>query len=159
MLAKSWEVAPDGVTWTFHLRKGAQFSDGHPMTAEDVLFNFQLAYDEKLHPSVQDLLKIDDKPFEVSAPDLYTVVVKTSAPIATLVDVVSTIHIVPKHILEPVYKSGNFASAYGVSTPPDKLVTSGPACDSVRARRENGAWPQSVLVRRRSAEPSAAVSE
>jgi len=34
-LAKSWEVAPDGVTWTFHLRKGAAFSDGHPITAED----------------------------------------------------------------------------------------------------------------------------
>jgi peptide/nickel transport system substrate-binding protein len=44
-LAKSWEVAPDGVTWTFHLRKGAKFSDGHPMTAQDVLFSFQVALD------------------------------------------------------------------------------------------------------------------
>ncbi len=42
-LAKTWEVAPDGVTWTFHLRKGARFSDGHPMTAQDVLFSFQVA--------------------------------------------------------------------------------------------------------------------
>ena len=30
-LAKSWEVGADGVTWTFHLRKGAAFSDGHPL--------------------------------------------------------------------------------------------------------------------------------
>ena len=40
-LAKSWEMAPDGLTWTYHLRKGAKFSDGHPITAEDVLFSFQ----------------------------------------------------------------------------------------------------------------------
>ncbi len=71
-LAKSWEVAPDGVTWTFHLRKGAKFSDGHPMTAQDVLFSFQLALDPTLHPSVQDLLKMGDKFYEVSAPDDYT---------------------------------------------------------------------------------------
>src|SRR5439155_16210602 len=38
-LAKSWEVAPDGLTWTFHLRRGAAFSDGHPITSEDVLFS------------------------------------------------------------------------------------------------------------------------
>ena len=50
-LAKSWEVAPDGVTWTFHLRKGAAFSDGHPITAEDVLFSFEVVYDESLHPA------------------------------------------------------------------------------------------------------------
>src|SRR5882672_8585318 len=31
-LAKSWELAADGVTWTFHLRRGAAFSDGHPIT-------------------------------------------------------------------------------------------------------------------------------
>ena len=74
MIAKSWEVAPDGLTWTFHLRQGAAFSDGHPITAEDVLFSLQVALDETLHPSVQDLLKIDGKPFEFSAPDPHTVV-------------------------------------------------------------------------------------
>ncbi len=62
-LAKSWEVAPDGVTWTFHLRKGAAFSDGHPMTAEDVLFSFEVVYDKNLHPAIQDLLKIGGQKF------------------------------------------------------------------------------------------------
>ncbi len=55
-LAKSWEVGPDGLTWTFHLRQGAAFSDGHPITSADVLFSFEVAYDDTLHPSVQDLL-------------------------------------------------------------------------------------------------------
>ena len=125
-LAKSWEVAPDRLTWTFHLRKGAAFSDGHPITAEDVLFNFQVAYDEALHPAIQDLLKINGKPFDVSAPDPYTVVVKTPIPVATLLNAIGAVYIVPKHILEASFKDGSFASSYNVSTPPDKIVTSGP---------------------------------
>ena len=55
---QSWELAPDHLTWTFHLRKGAGFSDGHPITADDVLFSFAIAYDDTLHPPVQDLLKV-----------------------------------------------------------------------------------------------------
>jgi peptide/nickel transport system substrate-binding protein len=126
MLAKSWETAADGVTWTFHLRKGAAFSDGHPITAEDVLFNFQVAYDEKIHPAVQDLLKMNGKPFDVTAPDPYTVVIKTPAPNAIMLLAVGNIRILPKHVLEPAFKAGTFESAYSVNTPPDKLVTSGP---------------------------------
>ncbi len=124
-LAKSWEVAPDGVTWTFHLRKGAAFSDGHPMTAQDVLFSFQVALDPTLHPSVQDLLKMGDKFYEVSAPDDYTFVVKTPASNAIALNTISAVRIMPKHVLEEPFKAGSFASAYNVSTPPDKLVSSG----------------------------------
>ena len=125
-LAKSWEMAPDGLTWTYHLRKGAKFSDGHPITAEDVLFSFQLVYDKTLHPPAQDLLIMGGKPFEVTAPDPYTVVIKTPAPNAALVDCVANVFIMPKHVLEETYKKGDYAAAYNVSTPPDKLVTSGP---------------------------------
>lgn len=124
-LAKSWEVGPDGLTWTFHLRKGAAFSDGHPITSADVLFSFQVAYDETLHPSVQDLLVMNGKKFEVSAPDDYTFVIKVPAPNAMLVPVAGSVSIMPKHVLEPMFKAGSFASAYNVSTPPDQIVTSG----------------------------------
>lgn len=125
-LAKSWEVAPDGVTWTFHLRKGAAFSDGHPMTAQDVLFSFQVALDPNLHPPVQDLLKIGDEFYEVSAPDDHTFVVRSPAPTAILLDAVGSVPIMPKHVLEGPFKAGSFASAYNVGTPPDQLVFSGP---------------------------------
>src|SRR5262249_49868569 len=125
-LAKSWERADDGLTWTFHLRKGASFSDGHPITAEDVLFNFEVAYDPTAHPSVQDLLIMNGKKWDIRAPDPYTVVIKTPAPNAMVVPLASDVPIMPKHILEPAFRSGNFVSAYNVSTPPDKLVTSGP---------------------------------
>jgi peptide/nickel transport system substrate-binding protein len=124
-LAKSWEASSDGLTWTFHLRKGAAFSDGHPMTAQDVLFSFQVALDPVLHPSVQDLLKVGGKFYEVSAPDDYTFVVKTPSPTAVLIETVGAVRIMPRHVLEAPYKAGNFASTYNVSTPPDQLVTSG----------------------------------
>ena len=102
-------MAPDGLTWTYHLRKGAKFSDGHPITAEDVLFSFQVVYDKTLHPSVQDLLIMGGKPFEVTAPDPYTVVIKT--PVAERrrwSNVSRSCAIMPKHVLEEAVQEGGF---------------------------------------------------
>jgi len=36
ILAESWEVSEDGLTWTFHLREGVTFHDGEPLTADAV---------------------------------------------------------------------------------------------------------------------------
>lgn len=40
-LAESWTVSPDGLTFTFKLKKDAFFATGKPVTAEDVVFSFQ----------------------------------------------------------------------------------------------------------------------
>ncbi|HEY2900597.1 MAG TPA: ABC transporter substrate-binding protein [Polyangia bacterium] len=42
-LATSWQVAPDGLSVTFHLRKDAKFHDGTPVTADDVKWSFDRA--------------------------------------------------------------------------------------------------------------------
>jgi peptide/nickel transport system substrate-binding protein len=125
LLAKRWDVSADGLTWTWHLRRGARFSDGQPITAADVLFAFEVVYDPTLHPSVQDLLKIHGKPLEVTAPDSYTVVTKSAGPHALMAAAVGAVRIVPRHRLEAAFRSGTFASAYNVSTPPESIVTSG----------------------------------
>lgn len=36
-LAERWDVTPDGLTYTFHLRQGVQFSNGQPLTSKDVV--------------------------------------------------------------------------------------------------------------------------
>ncbi len=125
-LAKSWELAPDKLTWTFHLRRGARFSDGHPISADDVLFSFAVAYDSIVHPSIQDLLVMNGKKWQVTAPDSYTIVIKTPSPNAMMVPLAGSLQIIPKHVLEKVWKAGNFVSAYNIGTDPDSIVTSGP---------------------------------
>jgi oligopeptide transport system substrate-binding protein len=40
-LAERWETSEDGRTWTFHLRAGARWSNGDPVTAQDFLFSYR----------------------------------------------------------------------------------------------------------------------
>jgi ABC-type transport system substrate-binding protein len=45
--AVSWEVTPDGKTWTFKMDKDLKWSDGNPVIADDVVFTFQYQADPK----------------------------------------------------------------------------------------------------------------
>ena len=47
-LAEKWDISPDGKTYTFHLRPNLKFSDGSPITVQDILFSFQRLADPKL---------------------------------------------------------------------------------------------------------------
>lgn len=44
-VAESWELAPDGVTYTFHLRKDARWSNGEPLTARDFVYAWRRVVD------------------------------------------------------------------------------------------------------------------
>ncbi len=39
-LATSWDISPDGITYTFHLRQDVKFHNGDPMTAADVVWTY-----------------------------------------------------------------------------------------------------------------------
>ncbi|GAB1533213.1 MULTISPECIES: ABC transporter substrate-binding protein [Brevibacillus] len=45
-LAEKWDVSPDQLTYTFHLRPNLKFSDGSPLTAEDVAFTLTILHDK-----------------------------------------------------------------------------------------------------------------
>jgi len=130
VLAKSWSFSPDGRTVTFQLRRGARFSDGHPITSEDVKFCFDVVLDPELHPSMQDalMMPVGGKavPYTYSAPDSYTFVVTAPATDALILPHIGNVRIVPKHVLEPAFRQKRFASSYTTATPPESLVTSGP---------------------------------
>jgi oligopeptide transport system substrate-binding protein len=47
-LAEKWDISPDGKTYTFHLRDGIKFSDGTPITADDVVYTYRRLVDPKV---------------------------------------------------------------------------------------------------------------
>jgi peptide/nickel transport system substrate-binding protein len=58
-LAESWRVSPNGLIITFKLRKGVKWHDGHPFTAADVLYTYQVTVDPKTPTAYAgDFLKV-----------------------------------------------------------------------------------------------------
>jgi ABC-type transport system substrate-binding protein len=55
-LAERWEVAPDGRTYTFHLRRGVTFHDGNPFRARHVVSSWQRALDPKVKSGAAEFL-------------------------------------------------------------------------------------------------------
>ena len=53
-LAESWDISPDGMTYTFHLRKDAKFHNGKPVTAHDVKWSLDRATDPTTESPVVD---------------------------------------------------------------------------------------------------------
>ncbi len=48
VLAERWEMSDDGRVITFHLKPEARFSDGHPLTADDVVFSYEAVKNPKI---------------------------------------------------------------------------------------------------------------
>jgi peptide/nickel transport system substrate-binding protein len=78
-LAQSWDVSPDQLAWTFHLRPGVTWHDGTPFTANDVVYSYRRIIDEKLS-NVDKFSAVTD----VSAAGPDTVVIRVDAPTPNL---------------------------------------------------------------------------
>ena len=78
-LAHSWEIAKDGKTYTFHLRKGVQFHDGAELTSEDVKATFDRITKPPQGVSIPRSI-LFKAVSEITAPDKYTVEFKLSEP-------------------------------------------------------------------------------
>jgi peptide/nickel transport system substrate-binding protein len=81
LLAESYEVSEDGLTYTFKLREGVTFHTGQPMTAADVTYSYDYIRDpENGSPGAPDYQPIES----IEAPDDHTVVMHLSEPNAAL---------------------------------------------------------------------------
>ena len=78
-LATHWEISPDGLVMKFFLRRNATFSDGHPVTADDVIFTFDWIRNPAVNAErtrayltkLKDVKKLDDYTVEISFSEYY----------------------------------------------------------------------------------------
>ena len=125
-LAKSFEI--NGNDYIVHLRHGVKWSDGKPITADDVYFTWKnIILDGYGNTSMRDSISVDGKLPTVQKLDDYTVKFTTPEPFAPFLASLST-PIAPKHIFEPAVKKGKefFDTFMSTNINPKDLVTSGP---------------------------------
>jgi peptide/nickel transport system substrate-binding protein len=94
-LAERWEIAADGKTYTFFLKKDLRWQDGKNLNADDVIFTINAIQ----NPDTRSPLLETWKGIEVTKKDDSTVVFKLSSPYPAFVSN-TDVPIIPKHILE-----------------------------------------------------------
>jgi peptide/nickel transport system substrate-binding protein len=84
-LAEKWETSNDGLSWTFHLRKGVKFHDGATMTASEVKTSFERLLANE-HPLVYDTARPYQSAYSmiraIETPDELTVIFRLKHPSA-----------------------------------------------------------------------------
>ena len=95
--ATKWETSKDGLTWTFHTRPNAKWSDGKPLTAEDAAWtiNTDVKYQGTGGANTAGLIAHIKS---ATAPDANTLVVKYEKPVGNVLSQFQQLAILPKHI-------------------------------------------------------------
>ncbi len=115
-IAESWDISDDKKTVTFHLDPNAKWSDGQPITSEDVKYSLEvLGSKGALFTSYTDNIT------SIETPNADTVVIHTKRPDARIVGGLF-IYILPKHVWGKV-PVGDLTGSYKPELP---LVGSGP---------------------------------
>jgi len=125
-LAKSWDVSPDGLQWTFHLRQDVKWFDGTAFGADDVVFTFNdLIYNPDIPSSSKDVLTIQGKPLKVEKMDDHTVRFTLAVKFAPFLRAMGQT-IFPKHCLFQAVREKKFSFTWGIDTPPQQIIGTGP---------------------------------
>jgi peptide/nickel transport system substrate-binding protein len=132
-LAESWKISPDSKTITFTLKKNLKWSDGVPLTIDDVTFTFNEVYfNEDIPTDTRDVLKIgkNRKLPTVKKIDADRVEFTTPEPFAPFLRTLG-ISILPAHKLRASVQEKDdkgklkFLSTWGINTKPGDLVSNG----------------------------------
>lgn len=125
LLAKDFEV--NGNDYIVHLRHGVKWSDGKPITADDVMYTYQEIIFKGLgNPSSMENMKVEGKLPSIEKIDDYTVKFTTPKPFAPFLRQLSN-PIVPKHYFKPYSDRGEseFNAFLSPNTPPEEIVSNG----------------------------------
>jgi peptide/nickel transport system substrate-binding protein len=95
-LAEKWDVSPDGLTYTFHLRNGVKFHDGQPLTAEDAKFTLDVLKTDRVKTTrTSNVEKIK----ETEVVDPQTLRVTLTESYCPFLNDLTALGILPKHLL------------------------------------------------------------
>jgi peptide/nickel transport system substrate-binding protein len=118
-LAESWQVSRDGRKVTFHLRKGAYFSDGTPFSSADVAYTMKLLMDPKTHSATGDAFRTGEGAIDIQTPSSDVAVISFPTLVAGLERLFDQVAILsaksPKKemsVLGPYYVSEYLAGSY-----------------------------------------------
>ena len=132
-LAESWTISPDTKSVTFTLKPNLKWSDGQPLTIDDVAFTFNEVYfNEEIPTDTRDILKIGKgrKLPTVKKIDSSRIEFTTPEPFAPFLRTLG-ISILPAHKLRPTINQKDekgkplFLGTWGLNTKPAELVSNG----------------------------------
>ena len=133
-LAESWQISDDKLRVVFNLRSGLKWSDGKPLTADDVVFTYNdICLNNEIFPgggcllqigesrALPNVRKLDERRVEFILPEPYVPFLGST-----------TFEILPAHALQASVKTKNkqgkpmFLTTWGTDTPPAQLIVNGP---------------------------------
>ena len=126
-LAEAWTTSADRLSVDIRLRDGLKFSDGQPLTSDDVAFTLEAIYDERNKAEVfRDALLINGKPISVKVIDNRNLQFVLPETIAAPDNYLYNIAVLPRSALEADHKAGRLSEAWKITSPPTSVVSSGP---------------------------------
>ena len=118
-LAESWAFQKGGTKLFLHLRKGIRWSNGHPFTADDVLFFYNdLLFNDDARPidrsGIPPAFTVNGKPIIVEKIDDYTICMSADKPLGQLLNTLAGVDdaAYPKHIFENWHPKYNPKASY-----------------------------------------------
>jgi peptide/nickel transport system substrate-binding protein len=118
-LAEDVQVSDDGTVYTYTLRDGITFHDGEPLTADDVVFTYNLYSEQADFP----FLPVYTEYFaSVEAPDEQTVVLTLSEPIPNIESQLVFLYVLPEHIWSAAENPAEFENAEMIGSGPFRLT-------------------------------------
>lgn len=130
-LAESWEISEDNLRIVFTLRKGLQWSDGKPLTADDVVFSYNQIYlNEEIPSSARDVIRVGESQALPTVRKLNDLQIEFTIPepFAPFLNTTGGLSILPKHILQPTIENKDpngkplFLSTWTIDASPENIV-------------------------------------